>query len=64
MGFEDATLLDTSGSPISRVGETIHGGGGYFGERGHIEELSGGTPSRTGAFRMSGMATASRSSTT
>ena len=43
MGFEDATLLDTSGSPISHVGETIHGGGGYFGERGHIEELSGGS---------------------
>ena len=63
MGFEDATLLDTSGSPISHVGETIHGGGGYFGERGHIEELSE-DPSRTGAFRMSGMATASRSSTT
>jgi hypothetical protein len=41
MGFEDATLLDTSGSPIAQVGEMIHGGGGYFEERGHIEQLSG-----------------------
>jgi hypothetical protein len=31
MGFEDATLLDTSGSPMAQVGEMIHGGGGYFG---------------------------------
>lgn len=44
MGFEDGTLLDTSGSPIARVGEVIHGGGGYYGGalgKSHIQELSG-----------------------
>lgn len=44
MGFEDGSLLATSGSPIARVGEVIHGGGGYYGGdlgRSHIEELSG-----------------------
>jgi hypothetical protein len=41
MDFEDETLLDVSGSPIAKVGEVIHGGGGYFGDRGHIEYLSG-----------------------
>jgi hypothetical protein len=41
MGFEDATLLDTSGSRIAPVGEMIHGGGGFFERRGHIEQLSG-----------------------
>ena len=42
MGFEDGTLLDTSGSPIARVGQIIHGGGGYYGNnQAHIEELSG-----------------------
>jgi hypothetical protein len=44
MGFEDGLLLATSGSPIARVGEVIHGGGGYYGGdlgRSHIEELSG-----------------------
>jgi len=44
MGYEDGTLLDASGSPIARVGEVIHGGGGYYGRnRHHIEQLSGET---------------------
>jgi hypothetical protein len=42
MGFEDGRLLDPSGSPIARVGQMIHGGGGYYGgNRSHIEDLSG-----------------------
>jgi hypothetical protein len=41
MGFEDGALLAASSSPIAHVGETIHGGGGYFGDRDHIEHLSG-----------------------
>jgi hypothetical protein len=41
IGFDDGTLLDASGSPIAQVGEVIHGRGGYFGSRGHIEALSG-----------------------
>jgi hypothetical protein len=40
MGFEDDALLGVSGSPIARVGEVIHGGGGYFGDEGHFEGLS------------------------
>jgi hypothetical protein len=44
MGYEDGTLLDVSGSPLARVGEVIHGGGGYYGHnRHHIEQLSGET---------------------
>jgi hypothetical protein len=39
MGFEDGYLLDVSGAPITRVGEAIHGGGGYSGRR-QIEQLS------------------------
>jgi len=41
MGFENGTLRDASGSTIVGIGEVIHGGGGYFGSRRHIEELSG-----------------------
>jgi hypothetical protein len=41
MGFEDGSLLDTSGYPIARVGDVIHGGGGYYDSRQHIEDLSG-----------------------
>ena len=41
LGFEDNALLDSAGDPIASVGETIHGGGGYFGDRGHIENLAG-----------------------
>lgn len=40
LGFEDGALLDSDGDPIARVGETIHGGGGYFGDRRHIEDLA------------------------
>ena len=44
MGFEDGTLLDGAGAPIARVGEVIHGGGGYYGRnRHHIEQVSGET---------------------
>jgi hypothetical protein len=41
MGFEDGALFDASGSPIARIGETVHGGGGYYGDLRHIERLSG-----------------------
>ncbi|MGH2636248.1 MAG: hypothetical protein ACRDHU_08915 [Actinomycetota bacterium] len=41
MGFENGALLDASGAPIAQVGDMIHGGGGYFGSRSHIENLSG-----------------------
>ena len=41
MGFENGALLDASGAPIAQVGEAIHGGGGYYGSRSHIENLSG-----------------------
>jgi len=41
MGFENGALLDASGSPIAQVGELIHGGGGYYDSRSHVEDLSG-----------------------
>jgi hypothetical protein len=41
MGYEKGALLDASGLPIAQVGQVIHGGGGYYGDRGHIEGLSG-----------------------
>jgi hypothetical protein len=41
LGFEDDVLLDSSGDPIARVGEAIHGGGGVFPDRRHIENLAG-----------------------
>ena len=41
LGFENGALLDSSGNPIASVGETIHGGGGYFRDRRHIENLAG-----------------------
>ena len=40
LGFENGGLLDPSGAPIASVGDTIHGGGGYFGDRRHIENLA------------------------
>jgi hypothetical protein len=40
LGFVDNALLDSAGDPIANVGETIHGGGGYFGDRRHIENLA------------------------
>ena len=41
LGFEDDALLDSGGDPIASLGEAIHGGGGYFGDRHHIENLAG-----------------------
>jgi hypothetical protein len=41
LGFEDNALLDSSGDPIAKVGEMIHGGGGVFGDRRHMEDLAG-----------------------
>ena len=41
LGFEDNALLDSSGDAIASVGETIHGGGGYYGDRRHFEDLAG-----------------------
>jgi hypothetical protein len=42
MGYEDGALLDRQGDSIARVGELIHGGGGYYGgNQTHIENLSG-----------------------
>jgi hypothetical protein len=41
MGFENGALFDASGHPVAQVGESIHGGGGYYGSRSHIEDLSG-----------------------
>ena len=41
MGFDDGRLFATYDTPIASVGDTIHGGGGYFGDQGHLEQLSG-----------------------
>jgi hypothetical protein len=41
MGFENGALHDASGLPIAQVGDMIHGGGGYYDSRSHIENLSG-----------------------
>ena len=41
LGFEDGALLDPAGAQIAREGDVIHGGGGYYGQRGHFEELAG-----------------------
>jgi hypothetical protein len=40
LGFKDDALLDSGGDPIASVGETIHGGGGYYGDRRHFENLA------------------------
>ena len=40
MGYEGGALLDEGGAPIARLGEMIHGGGGYFSDRTHIERLA------------------------
>jgi hypothetical protein len=40
-GFSDWTLLDRSGDPVAHVGAEIHGGGGYFSDRAHVERLAG-----------------------
>lgn len=41
MGFDDGSLLGRDGDAIARPGERIHGGGGYFDGRSHMEQLSG-----------------------
>ena len=41
LGFEEGALLDPAGQPIARLGELIHGGGGYHGGRAHFEDLAG-----------------------
>jgi len=38
--FADGSLLGPSGEPIASIGETLHGGGGYYG-RAHAEDMSG-----------------------
>jgi hypothetical protein len=40
MGFSDGRLLDEDGTPIARLGEHIHGGGGWHSDRGHAEGLT------------------------
>lgn len=39
-GFVNDSLLAPSGDVIVRVGELLHGGGGYFADREHAEDLS------------------------
>jgi len=41
LGFEEGMLLDPAGAPIVRVGELLHGGGGYHSDRSYFEELAG-----------------------
>jgi hypothetical protein len=44
LGWADSALLGSDGEPIARVGEVIHGGGGWYGGasgRAHLEELGG-----------------------
>ena len=38
--FADGSLIGPSGEPIVRIGETLYGGGGYYG-RAHAENVSG-----------------------
>jgi hypothetical protein len=40
LGFVDATLLGSDGEAIADVGDVIHGGGGYYADRAHIEDLA------------------------
>jgi hypothetical protein len=40
LGYEEGALLDPAGEPIAHVGETIHGSGGYYGDRVHFENLA------------------------
>jgi hypothetical protein len=40
VGFQEGSLLDPAGEPIAHVGDVIHGGGGYYGDRAHFEELA------------------------
>jgi hypothetical protein len=40
-GFEEGSLIDSSGEPVAGVGATIHGGGGYGSDRAWAEGLVG-----------------------
>jgi hypothetical protein len=40
-GFEDGSLIASSGEPVAEVGETIHGGGGYGSDRAWAEGVVG-----------------------
>ena len=37
----EGALLDSSGQPVVRVGQVLHGGGGHFSKWQHAEELVG-----------------------
>lgn len=42
LGFSYSTLLKSNGEPLAKVGEVVHGGGGWYGGaigRAHIEDL-------------------------
>jgi hypothetical protein len=39
--YEDGTLIDSTGRPVTRVGQTLHGGGGYGSDWDHAEQLAG-----------------------
>jgi hypothetical protein len=41
MGYESGQLLDGGGASIAGLGEIIHGGGGWYSDRSHIEGLAG-----------------------
>lgn len=45
--FADGSLLGPSGNPIVRIGETLHGGGGYY-DRALYERRSGCGATRRG----------------
>ena len=38
--YADGTLFDFAGQPVARVGQTIHGGGGYGSDWDHAEQLA------------------------
>jgi hypothetical protein len=40
-GFEEGSLIDSSGEPVAGIGATIHGGGGYGSDRAWAEGLVG-----------------------
>ncbi len=39
--YVDRQLLDPAGQPVARVGDAIHGGGGYASDWGHAQQLVG-----------------------
>ncbi|MCI0632835.1 MAG: hypothetical protein L0206_02805 [Actinobacteria bacterium] len=40
-GFEEGSLIDSSGEPVAHVGEAIHGGGGHGSDRTWAEGIVG-----------------------